>query len=185
MPKRKSRPPSAFFAEQVRIVRERKHWNQQQLADRLAVLGVDMDQRTISKIENGKRGIYLDDALAICAALGPAPVHLFVPTYLDEVEDVALAPKLIRSARAVRQWVRGQSAIEGDDDRFFAEQVSEDERRARERTGVSLLLKSVQSLVDAAADGDEDAVESAVDTINRWLQGWNALEGRGGDRGAR
>src|SRR5689334_13386641 len=104
---RPSRPPSELFAEQMRIVRERKGLNQQQIADRLEEFGVAMDQRTISKIEQGKRGISLDDAVAIAAALGSTPADLCVPSFTGIDEDVAIGPNLVWDRRRARSWLAG------------------------------------------------------------------------------
>lgn len=53
------------YLTRLRLARETLGWSQQHLADR-----ADMHRATISKIENGTRGITLTDGVALAQALG-------------------------------------------------------------------------------------------------------------------
>jgi transcriptional regulator with XRE-family HTH domain len=63
-------------------------------------------QATIAKIENEKRSVSLDEALALAEALGVAPVYLIMP--LDDasppVASVDGQPRSAREARDARRW---------------------------------------------------------------------------------
>ena len=114
--------PSEVFRARLREVRRLKGWTQQQLADALADAGVKLDASAITRLERGTRGLSLDDVLAIAAALGVSPLHLFVP--LDNDEELNVAPSLTANALDVRAWVRGQRPLrETDDDRLFYAQT--------------------------------------------------------------
>lgn len=76
---------SENFRLRMREVRERAGISQVALASRLAELGYGALKRDqIVAIEAGRRRVTLDDALAISAALGVAPVNLIVPFESDE-----------------------------------------------------------------------------------------------------
>jgi transcriptional regulator with XRE-family HTH domain len=100
--------PSEVFAQRVREVREGRRWSQQDLADRLAAIGLPTDRATIARTETGARGVSLDDAVAYCAALSAQFVHLIVP-----IEgDVSLAVGSVAiEASTARGWLRGQWAL--------------------------------------------------------------------------
>jgi transcriptional regulator with XRE-family HTH domain len=77
---------SELFGEQLRAVRGRKDWSQEQLADEMSNAGLRMDRTTITKIENGARNVSIDEALAFAAVLGVSPAALLAPrdtTMLD------------------------------------------------------------------------------------------------------
>jgi transcriptional regulator with XRE-family HTH domain len=77
---------SELFGEQLRAVRGRKDWSQEQLADEMTGEGLKMDRTTITKIENGARNVSIDEALAFAAVLGVSPAALLAPrdtTMLD------------------------------------------------------------------------------------------------------
>src|SRR5262249_44073078 len=77
---------SELFGEQLRAVRGRKDWSQEQLADEMTSAGLKMDRTTITKIENGARNVSIDEALAFAAVLGVSPAALLAPrdtTMLD------------------------------------------------------------------------------------------------------
>lgn len=117
-------PLSQVFGERVRAARIRKGWtSQQQLADRLNVLGHAVDRSTIARLEAGKRGVSLDEACAIAAALEVSPLSLMLP--LDPGEPIAVAPKLSASSQAVREWIRGDEPLPGQDRQFFEQESPE------------------------------------------------------------
>jgi len=54
----------------VREFREARGWSQVELADRLATEGMDMSQVLVSRVEQGKRPVRLDEAVVIAGVLG-------------------------------------------------------------------------------------------------------------------
>ena len=116
--------PSEVFRVRVREARRLKGWTQQQLAGALGALGVKLDATAITRLESGTRRVSLDDVIAIAAALGVSPLHLFVP--LDNDLSLNVTPGLALPVLDVRMWVRGQRPLrETDDERLFYAQTPE------------------------------------------------------------
>lgn len=131
--------PSQVLAAQLPAIRARLDLSAQGLADRVAVLGGTLDRAAISKIETGKRGVSLDEALLLALAADVAPVHLFLPR--EDGEPVRVAPKLTPPAVAARRWLRGQEPLPGGDEKTFQVEVPASEwtrkRSQREITAAS------------------------------------------------
>lgn len=112
----------------------KRGWGQAELADRLAALGVTrLNRSTIAKIEAGgtrAQNLSLDDALAISAALGVAPVNMMLPTW--HRDTVAITPKLKRPAGGARAWFRGLWPLETDEEtlRVFFTEIAPEEAEA-------------------------------------------------------
>ena len=167
--------PSAVFATQMRLQREKKGMTQRQLAGRLGDLGFEVHQTTIGKWEAGERRISLDEALAICAALDVAPTHMlsgsFLPVRMKRPFLVLSDDTRPVSAREMRQWIRGQRPLWGQDEKRYATEVAPDEWKALGVAGLAELLRGVEGLVNAWADDDIDAaleiIESLEDEIGR------------------
>ena len=117
MPKR----PSEVIAEQIRTLRTRHGWSQQQLADRMRDFGWEIDRGAIAKVELGQRGVTLDEGFVFALALDVAPVFLFLP--LEEDEPTAIAPKLAVSPEDARVWFAGERPVGDQDVRFYLTEV--------------------------------------------------------------
>jgi transcriptional regulator with XRE-family HTH domain len=155
----------------MRETREKQRLTQQALAERVADLGVPIDRATIARIETGTRGVSLDDALLLAAALNVAPVHLFTP--MDDDAPVAVAPKAEAPAHRVRDWVRGQGGPLLDPEpgptpehhaAYFTE-IPVSEWAAYDSLGMRAVLRHIQFLARAAAAGDTDAVRAELAAI--------------------
>jgi transcriptional regulator with XRE-family HTH domain len=192
----KNRPkrPSEVFAERLREARERKRWSQQDLADRLAEMGEPVDRATIARTETGARGVYLDDAVAYAAALGASFLHMVVP--LGNDQPVIVAPNLVVSPIAARQWMRAQAPLRPEDQRTLVTESPDDEWVGRQNVLVNVLLEKVQSLIDAWGDKDrsvdiiEKQINPVLDILRRDLAGGRPGRGaadrkRGGRSGQR
>jgi transcriptional regulator with XRE-family HTH domain len=173
--------PSEVLARQMAAIRERRRWSQQQLADRLAELGMPMDRTVIAKLENATRRVTLDEAFALAAALGVSPANLFLP--LEAGTDVAIAPKLAVLPRAARAWVRGQQPLHRDDARTFYTEVSDVEWVGMQQSGIRFLLQHIQDLIDATVEQDSDKAIRAVDEINDEMARQRKAAVRFGDAG--
>lgn len=112
---------SEVLAAQLPAIRARLDLSAQGLADRVAALGGTLDRAAISKIETGKRGVSLDEALLLALAADVAPVHLFLPR--EDAKPVRVAPKLSATAVAARRWLRGQEPLPGGDEKTFQVEV--------------------------------------------------------------
>lgn len=106
---RPEKTPSQFFSERMRETRERRRWSQQDLALRLGEMGAPTDRATVARTETGARGISLDDALMLAAALEVSPLALILPD--DEDDRVALAPSYKIDAELLRRWLVGVAPL--------------------------------------------------------------------------
>lgn len=89
----------------MRQVRETRRWSQQDLANRLGEMGSPTDRATLARTEMGGRGVSLDDALMLAAALDVSPLSLILPD--EEEACIALAPAMAASSDDVHRWVCG------------------------------------------------------------------------------
>jgi transcriptional regulator with XRE-family HTH domain len=118
--------PSEVFRRRLREVRQIRGWTQQELATELDKAGVKLGEFAIARLESGKRrGVTLDEVIAVAAVLGVSPLHMLVP--LDDTR-VHLAP-LLPAIRAVdaRAWLRGQRPLRQADERVFYTQTPDSE----------------------------------------------------------
>jgi transcriptional regulator with XRE-family HTH domain len=113
---------SGVFGRRMREVREKANISQVQLSERLAALGVDLSRKALIELERRppRRRVSLDEALAIAAALGVAPIHLMVPFESEAVLSDDAAEEGIFDPTAslsvgnltmipivARKWIRG------------------------------------------------------------------------------
>jgi transcriptional regulator with XRE-family HTH domain len=146
-----AKSPSEAAAEELRRVRTRKGWNQQQLADALHELGAPIDRATISKIETGERRITLDEVFLFAYALGVSPAALVLPRPARSM--VAVTPTTSVTALEALHWLRGvYSLAEGEwddaEERFFAEETLDEEALAYRRLPT---VSSIRVLAERAA----------------------------------
>jgi transcriptional regulator with XRE-family HTH domain len=104
-------------SRRVRFLRERLGWTQQDLADRLRRLGAPIDRASVARLETSKRGLSVDEAMRLAAALNVAPVHLFVDPDGDEPLQVTPADEL--TPAEARRWIRGGLPLIGQDPRAY------------------------------------------------------------------
>jgi transcriptional regulator with XRE-family HTH domain len=162
-------PPSRVFGEQVRGVRTRKGWtSQQHLADRLEELGHDIDRSAIARLETGKRGVPLDEAFAIAAALEVSPLSLMLPREPDD--PVAVAPRLTVSAEEAREWVRGDEPLPNQDRQFFEQESPAFWIEVLAWRRIQALYALVHRLAEAWDQEDAKRVSGALDAIDEELQ---------------
>lgn len=116
---------SEVFGPQLRVVREALGWSQRELVRRLADLGIEMDPATLNHIETGQRGIGLDEALELAAALECSPLYLIFPTSREA--QVQIAPKVLVYGAEARRWMRAKDPLPGQDRDLFMRVMSEEE----------------------------------------------------------
>jgi transcriptional regulator with XRE-family HTH domain len=85
-------------------------WNQQQLAERLTELGLTTGQPTIARIEKGKRGVSLDDAVALSIAVDIPLASMIAGATADGCE-ITLAPKEVWPADLANANLRGDFSL--------------------------------------------------------------------------
>lgn len=112
-------------AANVKTVRERRRLQQQQLSARLAELGRPIPPTALSKLEDGRRRVDVDDLVALAVALNVSPTRLLLPDAYDRRTQVQLTDEVqVPSDRAWR-WAEGRGALAPN-----ARDMSEDEMTA-------------------------------------------------------
>jgi len=88
-------------------------------------LGQPMDRATLAKIENGtKKNIGLDEVLMLAFAVGVSPIHLIFPREMEA--EVAIGNRTL-SGEIARAWTRGITVPQPEDERFFTQEVAEED----------------------------------------------------------
>lgn len=106
------RTPEIILGERLSSIRNRQGLTAEQFAARVAEIGGPrLDRATVSRIEGGQRSVSLNEAFILAAALGVAPVNLFVPTMDTEYVPVHLTPDIEVPARSFRDWARGDRPL--------------------------------------------------------------------------
>lgn len=133
--------PEGAFRQRMREARTAARMTQGELSARLAELGYKLSRGAIADIERGQRAVRLNDALAISAALGVAPVNMMAPFEdpepIDEeatrlgifrpLSELAVGANLRLIPVVARRWIRGlqlySDAPLEDWARYYVEQV--------------------------------------------------------------
>jgi hypothetical protein len=179
--------PSRVVGDSVRALRKAKGWTQQQLADRLAELGVALDQSTIARIEyrrpdkprrsrkaadepkprrvEQQRKVTVDEAYALAAALCVPISALMVPR--ESRRSVAVTPTVTVPGRTAYRAFLGEvslTAATPEDLQFFEAARPDFEREAFQRLPwLRLLVSEVNRLVESATiSGESAAARSAL-----------------------
>jgi transcriptional regulator with XRE-family HTH domain len=160
--------PSEITGTRLREIRERRPLTQQQLADLVQNFGGTLDRAAVAKIEIGKRGVSLDEALQLAAVLGVSPSVLFLT--LHDRDLVAIAPNLDVTMREARRWLKGLASLPNGNERDFYSEVAEEDWVAMLNTSVRVILSRVQDLVDAAASNDHERLPRLIDGLNAELE---------------
>jgi transcriptional regulator with XRE-family HTH domain len=134
---------SQVLAAALPAVRARQGLSAEDLAARVKLRGGKLDRAAISKIENGTRGVSLDDAILLAVALGVSPLHLFTPR--EDNAFVRVTPTEYVTAGTVRRWIRGTTPLKGQDDRVYRTEVPESEWKA-----VDVRINAAREAVDKA-----------------------------------
>lgn len=95
--------PSEVFAERLREKRRARGFSQEQLAEMLTKAGTPMSKWALLAVEKGKRGLSLDEALAIPAVLNAVPEQMFTP---PEGVFVRLTDKVGADGSSIREFMR-------------------------------------------------------------------------------
>jgi transcriptional regulator with XRE-family HTH domain len=114
------RTPGDVFRARLTEARKARGWSKAALARRLEEIGHPLHETAIVRIESGKRGVTLDDSVAIAAALDVAPIHLWLP--IDGDEPIALTPALEVDIEHAREWAQGRRPLDQADSRYYAYQ---------------------------------------------------------------
>ena len=127
--------PHDIAIERIRQLRKRHAFTQQDLADRLNLLGAHTDRAAVAKVELGKRGLSLNELFQYAMALDVAPVHLVASP--DSDDPISLGPNMECTPDEMRAWVRGQRPFLWQDVRTYYSEVPKKEFEDAQRARVS------------------------------------------------
>lgn len=187
---RRALKPSEIFGRQLKKSRRRRDWTQDKLAKRMKDLGMSIDRASIAKIEQGKRGVSVDEALALSLALGVAPIHLLMPrsrgvwwipgekiaTGTPKPPKVALAPLFTEQSLHAAAWLTGQFALHVREEETpdttvaYYSHVSDHDNAIGRWPALFSLRKSMQQLELQAFANSTDAlnlIEDIRDDLDR------------------
>ena len=149
--------PSEVFGERLREVRRARGLSQTELAYSVDSRGVPMNKAALLRIESRERGLSLDEAIAITAALPAAPAHMLTPpndAYLKLDDKIAI------DGEGVREWLRGGFPWVAP----VPDEVREDSRRSDFQLR---LAHFALTLVDALRGDDKVGLREAESAIVR------------------
>jgi transcriptional regulator with XRE-family HTH domain len=145
--------------------------SQQALADRLDRLGYPLDRAMVAKIENGSRGVSVDEAFGLALALDAPLLGLLLP---QGAQRVRLARKETPSGVTARAWAAGLHDLtlggsEMHPDRTYLEAAYGEENMAM--PGPLNLARFVGLLGAAASAGDYEEMTEWLDAIENEVSG--------------
>ena len=148
---------SQVVGEQVRALRTRRSLSQRQLAERVGMA----HQQTLARLENGKRGVSVDDLFELAAGLDVAPVELLSATF--EPTDVPVSGKTKLTPSDARQWIMGLKPLPGRDGTLYHQQTPAGTRGFTSGyPSLALARLALDDWEKAAASGDIDQEENAI-----------------------
>ena len=148
--------PSEVFARRLRETRKARNLTQGQLAEMLTKAGVPMSKTALLGIEGGKRGLSLDEALAITAELNAVPTHMLLP---PEGVFVQIDDNFGTDSRGFREFLR--YGFPWNLDAVPYEYLPDEEREKFQLQLARLAL----TLGDAYRAANGDAIKEAVEKI--------------------
>lgn len=146
------------------------------VAERMTALGRPMTLNSVSKIENQKRGVDLDDLVALARALDVPPLVLVFP--IGDQPTVELLPGYEVRPWTAARWFTGEQPlpVEAPGEAWADRQRGEDSPAGLFRMNDELIRRwlradrVVQDLIDfgrGASEGALERREEAVDDISR------------------
>lgn len=111
-------PNGRRVAANVRELRKARGLDLKDLSARLRDLGVSISLNALSRVENGKRRVDVDDLVALAVALDVSPIRLLLPAEADG-QEVELTHARVVSAEAAWPWAAGSQPLPEGDDKVF------------------------------------------------------------------
>ncbi len=179
--------PGVIARLMIRDLRRRRKWTQGHLAQRLAEAGYPLGQTNLSKIESGRRRLFVDDLIAICAVLNVAPSRVLEGAQLDPQPPVTVLPSLTVPLSRFRSWLRGTTPLPAPSDwrkassqpwgNAYRSVLAPEDELAIHRRQLRDLTQAGQDIADAALEGRNHIPDpirhrlaDAIDTYNERLQ---------------
>lgn len=115
--------PTEAIAARVRKLREQQGMSAQRLGERLQEVGLPWNRSVVANLESGRRpNVSVEEWLALAYVLQVAPLNLLLPID-DEMTPYFCAPTYAVSVHRVREWIRGEAPLEGQDPRIYFSEV--------------------------------------------------------------
>jgi transcriptional regulator with XRE-family HTH domain len=124
--------PTRVIGERVAAIRRYLGMTQEELAEAMRAVGIDVERIVIAKLETGRRSfVKVDELLALCVVLEISPTDLLVPKDLDDDRPYRIVPNATARSVNAREFVRGEEMLflspypepEQDPDSLFANPV--------------------------------------------------------------
>jgi transcriptional regulator with XRE-family HTH domain len=164
---------SDVFLMRLRETRKARGLSQAELAALMTKAGRPMSRAALLRIENGERGISLDEALAFAAVLHVAPAHLLSPRGDGMVWPTS---KVGFDGEGLRAWL-----LHGD--KFIAT-ASDYHRGEHAKTLERVVLTHAKALMDAQNGDDKAGVRAELAALGAAAGNYRAaLETRGFELG--
>lgn len=162
------RTPTRVLQRQLRHWRSRRNLSAQGLADRIAEMGGTLSRAAISKIENGDRGVTVDEWLQLAHALAVPPPLLLID--LETGRHVELTKRVDLHPWIMWSWIRGEfappvsspdgTALVSRVEEFSSAQATVDLYNEEEATAYT--VQSARSAIRSALYvGDQDKLQAA------------------------
>jgi transcriptional regulator with XRE-family HTH domain len=106
--------PHQIVPVRIRELREQHGWSQADLTRVLNRFGAGLDRSQVARVEQGDRGIPVDELVLFALALNTSLVNLLFPSDDDARVDLmseGADERVEVSAREGRAWARGQYAL--------------------------------------------------------------------------
>lgn len=166
---KKEQRPSEVFVSRLRETRDARRLSQAELAQRMTERGRPMSKQALLALENGRRSVSLDEALALAAILYVAPAHMLSPP--DE-EIVWLTDTQGVDGEGMRAWL-----LHGDE---FVATASDYQRGELAKGFERVALAHAQALLDAQRGDDKAGVKTQLVALGQTALAYrDALEARG------
>jgi transcriptional regulator with XRE-family HTH domain len=164
--------PSEVFAARLRDTREARRLSQTELARRATDQGRELDRAAVLRIESGKRGLALDEAVALAWILQAVPAQMLTA---PESSVVGLTDNVGVDGEGIRNWL-----VYGDPLLAMPAVVDTDEARAVVRAHFERdVTRHALALADAVRGEDKAGVTAAGEAILSAARAYlDALEGR-------
>jgi transcriptional regulator with XRE-family HTH domain len=152
------RVSDVFRARLFETRKARSGMSQAALAQAMGEAGYRMDKAAVTRIENGERGISLDEAFAFASVLSAVPAQLFTP---PGNEDVCLTENVAVNGAGMRAWLQYGDA-------FVAQSGDLPEELVRDRALEAMAVYAL-ALVDAKRNEDKAGIQDAYRALERTI----------------
>jgi transcriptional regulator with XRE-family HTH domain len=116
--------PAQVFGERLRELRQRRGWNQRELAERAHV-----DRTTVNKIEQGGRSdVSISQLFTFAEVLDTSPINLLTPGVATAQIEVSAGGRVLSGLEA-RRWIRGDAPAPDADPLDYFLDLPIDEQR--------------------------------------------------------